>query len=88
MTDGGSDCSAPLDIVVLGQGCERCDGLEERVRNVVREKRLSATIRRIRNLDEIASHGFVLTPALLANGKLKAAGRDLTEKEVERVLVG
>jgi small redox-active disulfide protein 2 len=76
------------EIVILGKGCRRCDGLEERIRNVVREKRIDATIRHIRDLDQIASYGFIITPALLVNGKLKAAGKDLTEQELERILVG
>jgi len=61
--------------------------LERRIQNVVHHHRIDATIRHIRDLDEIASYGFVITPALLVNGKLKAAGKDLTEEELERILV-
>jgi small redox-active disulfide protein 2 len=76
-----------VDIVILGKGCQRCDTLEDRVRNVVREKNINATVRHIRDLNEIASYGFVITPALLVDGKLKAAGKDLTEAELDRILL-
>jgi len=64
------------EIAVLGPGCRRCDALyEAAVRAVSSLSRDDVRITRVKDLDEIADFGPVLTPALLVDGKLAFSGR-------------
>jgi len=64
------------EIAVLGPGCRRCDTLyEATVRAVSSLSRDDVRVVRVKDLDEIADFGPVLTPALVVDGTLVLSGR-------------
>ncbi len=64
----------PPEILVVGPGCARCDGLEQLVMALLTEIGLAARLDHVRDLQEIARLGIVGVPALVINGKVKCAG--------------
>lgn len=64
----------PPEILVVGPGCARCDGLEQLVMALLSEIGLAARLEHVRDLKEIARLGIVGVPALVINGKVKCAG--------------
>ncbi len=64
-----------MEVKVLGPGCTRCKQLFEEADKAIRQLGLPATLSKVENLTEIASFGVFMTPALVINGQVKAAGR-------------
>lgn len=69
------DSEGALDIKVLGPGCSQCDRLEQAVMQALSEMNLPASVEHVTDIKEIASYGFVATPALMINGKVVVMGR-------------
>lgn len=67
--------SDELQVKVLGQGCMRCDRLEQDVRAVMSENNITGDLEHVRDLEEINSFGVMGTPALVINGEVKAVGK-------------
>lgn len=83
----------PRRLAVLGTGCKRCDALFDLATRVVRAGgREDVQVVRVHDLDDIAAHGPVLTPALALDDRVilsgrvppEAALRDLLERELGR----
>lgn len=72
-----------LTIKVLGTGCPNCRKLEETVKKALNEINLQADIVLVKDVNEIVSHGVILTPGLIINDKLKCSGRVPTLDEVK-----
>ena len=70
------------NVKVLGSGCANCKRLEASVRKVSEETGLSAEIEKITDFDEIVQWGILATPGLVVDGKVVAAGRIPSEKEI------
>lgn len=64
-----------LDIKVVGPGCKNCVELENRVKRVVEELQIEATITKISDFTEIAKSGILMTPGLIINGKIVIQGK-------------
>ena len=64
-----------MDIKVLGPGCANCKRLYEEADKAVRQLAMKATITKVEKFEEMAPYKIMLTPALVINGKVKAAGR-------------
>ena len=64
-----------MDIKVLGPGCQNCKRLYEETAKAVVQLGMPATISKVENVEEIAAYKVLMTPALVVNGQLKAAGR-------------
>lgn len=76
-----------LEIKILGPGCAICDRLEREVIEAVSELDLPAGIDHIRDIKEIGSYGVMGSPALIINGKVKAAGRVPMRSEIRKWLM-
>ncbi|MCW0483811.1 thioredoxin family protein [Gaoshiqia sediminis] len=63
-----------MEIKVLGPGCARCRGLDARVRKVVAELDLTATVTKVEDLTEIIRYGILQTPALVIDEKVVMSG--------------
>jgi len=84
---GEAHVPAPEDarVIVLGPGCRRCDALYIQARKVLDGMGLKTTaMTHVRDVDEIADYGPVLTPALLIDGQLVASGRIPSEEALRR----
>ena len=75
------------DIKILGPGCRACDQLAALVTEIAHAVGLSdRSVRRIREIDEIAEYGPTPMPALVVNNELVAAGRPPTRSRLTEIL--
>lgn len=63
-----------IEIKILGQGCFRCDQLEQNVMDIVAEMNIQADIEHVRDIKAIAEYGVLGSPALVVNGQVKVVG--------------
>jgi small redox-active disulfide protein 2 len=77
-----------LKIEVLGTGCAKCKGLENNVRQAVKEMGIDAEIVKVDSIMEIMDRGVMMTPALCIDGETVAVGRVLSVEEIKGLLKG
>lgn len=75
-----------MEIKILGTGCAKCHALEKAVREVVQEMGVAAEIAEVRDVNEIARTGVLLTPGLMINGKVKSAGKVSSKNEIKKYI--
>ena len=66
----GDEPSAGLHVLILGEGCTRCDQLERSVLEVLAEMNLPAGVDHVTEPREIAKYGVMGTPALVIGGRV------------------
>ncbi len=71
-----------MEIKVLGTGCPKCKKLFEEAQKAVTESGLSATITKVEKIDDIMSYGVMMTPALVIDGEVKAAGKIVKSSQI------
>jgi small redox-active disulfide protein 2 len=76
-----------LRIEVLGIGCPRCKQLYSSVEAAARALGVEAELVKVEDLGEIARYRVLSTPALVVDGKVKAAGRALSLEQIKAYLV-
>ena len=64
-----------MKIQVLGTGCPRCKALASNAEKAVRELGLNAEIEKVTGIQEILKFEILMTPGLVIDGKVRAAGR-------------
>ncbi len=64
-----------MDVKVLGPGCAKCKKLYEETDKAIKQLGLAATLTKVEKLTEIATYHVLMTPALVIDGQVKAAGR-------------
>ena len=69
------ECSDAILIKVLGPGCPNCERLERDLMALMTELNISADLEHVRDPAEISRYGMMAMPALVINGKVKAAGK-------------
>lgn len=75
-----------LEIKVLGPGCTNCIRLENLCKEVVAEKKWTASIEKITDLKEFGKYGVYLTPGLVVNGKVLLQGKIPVKSTLEHWL--
>jgi predicted RNA-binding protein len=75
-----------LQVRVLGMGCVTCQKLAQETVTALAELDLAADFDRIQDIREFAKYGIRGTPALVINGKVKAAGRVPPRGEIKKWL--
>lgn len=71
-----------LDIKVYGPGCAKCKETERRVRQVVEQFGVEATVMHATDFAEMARAGVMMTPAVSVNGVIRKAGSIPSEDEI------
>lgn len=71
-----------MEIKVMGPGCTKCTEAEKIVSEAVAEAGVTATVRKVTDFQEMASHGVLSTPAIVIDGLIKCVGRVPTANEV------
>ena len=71
-----------MKIEILGRGCPRCQKTFQNAQQAVEELGIDAEIVKVENLDQITEYGVMMTPALLIDGEVKAAGRISSKQEI------
>ena len=77
-----------MDIKVLGPGCANCKRLYEEAEKAVRQLGVTATITKVEKFEDMAVYKIMMTPALVINGEVKAAGRIPRAAEITTWLAG
>ena len=62
-------------IEVLGMGWPKCNQLEERAREAVKELGIEAEVTKVKDIKTITNYGVLITPALVVDGVVKVAGK-------------
>jgi small redox-active disulfide protein 2 len=74
-------------IQVLAAECDKCNRLDERVRQAVRETGVDAEVEKIEDIQRIIAFDVLMTPALAINGEVKTAGRLPSVEEIKRLIL-
>ena len=62
------------DIKILGTGCAKCNKLTENTETAAKELGLDYELEKITDMMRYADFGVMITPALVVDGEVKAAG--------------
>ena len=73
-------------IEVLGPGCTKCESLAEKTRAVADRLGLEYDFVKVKDFNEIAKRGVLVTPALAVDGTVKVIGRVPGDEELEEML--
>lgn len=75
-----------MKIEIFGTGCRKCKRLEKNVKTAVKELGIVADIEKVQDINEIASRGVMMTPAIAVNGEVKASGKLLDPEDIKKLL--
>jgi len=64
-----------MEIKVLGSGCAKCNKTEKLIKEIISETGADATVEKITDMMEIASHGVFGTPSVIIDNKVKCTGK-------------
>lgn len=73
-------------IKILGTGCSKCQALEKETINALAELNVAADVQKVTKMNEIMQYDVMLTPALVINDKVKAAGKVLKPDEIKEFI--
>ncbi len=73
-------------IQVLGPGCPRCEQLKQNAEEAAKLAGIEALVEKITDINQITAFGVMVTPALVVDGEVKAAGRVLSAQEIQKFL--
>ena len=73
---------------ILGVGCAKCKTLAENARKAIADAGIEAEIEKVEDIKEIMKFNILMTPGLVIDGEVKAAGRVLSPEEIKKLLVG
>ncbi len=74
-------------IQILGTGCAKCKALTENARKAIEESGVEAEIEKVEDIREIMKFNILMTPGLVIDGEVKAAGRVLSPDDIKKLLV-
>ncbi|MCE5322544.1 thioredoxin family protein [bacterium] len=74
-------------IQILGIGCAKCKTLYENTKKVVEEAGVEAEIEKVEDIKEIMKFNVLMTPGLVIDGEVKAAGRVISPEDIRKLLV-
>jgi small redox-active disulfide protein 2 len=64
-----------MKVKVLGTGCAKCKKLYAEAEKAIASAGVAAGLEKVEKLDEIMKYGVMMTPALVIDEEVKAAGR-------------
>ncbi|MFO8110170.1 MAG: thioredoxin family protein [Thermoplasmata archaeon] len=75
-----------MKIEIFGTGCRKCKRLEKNVETAVKELGIEAKVEKVQDINEIASRGVMMTPALAIEGDIKSSGKILNPEDIKKLL--
>jgi len=75
-----------MKIQVLGSGCATCKTLHKNVQDVVKKLGLNTEVEYSTDISEIVKLGAMSSPVFAIDGKIMAAGRVPSNKEIEEMI--
>ena len=78
-----------MKVEILGTGCKRCDQLYENTMSAASEFDLSDGIEvsKVSDINYFAKVGVFMTPGLVIDGEVIAAGKVLSPNEIKKKMV-
>ncbi len=76
-----------MKIQILGTGCSRCNVLTANAEKAVQALGLQAEVEKVTEIRDIMKFQILMTPGLVIDGKVKAAGRVPSPEEIKQMLV-
>lgn len=73
-------------IKILGTGCSKCDRLEKETVKALDDLGAEADVQKISKMNEIMEYDVMITPALVINDKVKAAGKIPKAEELRKLI--
>jgi small redox-active disulfide protein 2 len=73
-------------IQILGTGCSRCRDLTANAQKAVQELGADVQIEKVTDIQEIIKFQILMTPGLVIDGQVKAAGRIPSVEEIKQML--
>jgi small redox-active disulfide protein 2 len=73
-------------IEILGTGCPKCLKLADNARGAAEALKLQYELRKVTDIQEIMSFGVMMTPALVVDGIVKAAGKVPSVEDIKKIL--
>lgn len=74
-------------VQILGTGCAKCKTLYENTKKAVEDAGVEAEIEKVEDIREIMKFNVLMTPGLVIDGEVKAAGRVLSSEDIKKLLV-
>jgi len=75
-----------MKIQILGTGCAKCKTLTVNAEKAVQELGLKAEIEKVTGIQDIMKFQILMTPGLVIDGQVKAAGRVPSTDEIKQML--
>lgn len=76
----------PMKIQILGTGCAKCKTLTANAEKAVQELGLEAEIEKVTAIQDIMKFQILMTPGLVIDGQVRAAGRVPSTEEIKQLL--
>jgi small redox-active disulfide protein 2 len=73
-------------IQVLGAGCPKCKQLAANAEAAAKALGIEYTVEKVTDIDRIMGFGVLMTPALVVDGQVKAAGKVPSADEIRKML--
>lgn len=74
------------NVKVLGTGCPKCEQLMKQTEQAVQELGLECSVEKITDIQQITSHGVMMTPALIVDGQIKVTGKVPSLDDLKKML--
>lgn len=71
---------------ILGTGCAKCTNLAAATEQAAKTLGFEYEIEKVTDLNKIMSFGVMMTPALVVDGQVKAAGRVPSVEDIKKLL--
>ena len=71
---------------ILGTGCPKCKKLTELAEQAAKELGIDYEIEKVTDIKDIMKFGIMMTPGLVVDGEVKAAGKIPSLEEIKRML--
>lgn len=75
-----------MKIQILGTGCAKCKTLTANAKKAAQELGLEAEIEKVAAIQDIMKFQILMTPGLVIDGQVRAAGRVPSTEEIKQLL--
>ena len=75
-----------MKIAILGTGCAKCDALESATKKAADALEIDYSMEHVTEIKRFASFGVMITPALVVDGQVLAAGQVPNEEQLSAML--
>lgn len=77
-----------VSVKILGTGCKKCLTLEQKVKDVVAQNNIDATVDKVTDINDMMGYGIMMTPGLVINEKVVSTGIIPNDEQILNWLKG